>query len=370
MKILYVTTVSNTVNAFLIPHIKMLFNQGHHVDVAFNIVQDVDSRLIDLGCKVHKLEFERSPMKKQNYSAYKKLKKIISDEEYDIVHTHTPVASASARLACRKMDNVKVVYTAHGFHFYKGAPILNWILYYPVERLLSRYTDVLITINTEDYERAKGSFNSRTVEYLPGVGLEFRKLIEIDVDKSEKRREIGVPDDSLLILSVGELNKNKNHESIIKAMARLHTNNIYYVICGQGPMESHLKELSNELGIEKRIKFLGYRNDIYDLCSITDIFAFPSFREGLSVALMEAMASGLPIVCSDIRGNSDLIEHNKGGYLLKMNDIENYVSAIQELYKSKKLRSEYGKYNLKRIEKYSIENVLKKLEKIYQNLHV
>ena len=228
MKILYVTTISNTVNAFLIPHIQFLIEQGHQVDVAFNIVQEVNSELIELGCKVHNLQFQRSPLKKQNYIAFKKLKKLIQDEKYDLVHTHTPVASACVRLACKSMKNVKVIYTTHGFHFFKGAPLKNWLLYYPIERWLARYTDVLITISKEDYARAKKSFKAGRVEYIPGVGLDTKRFSKVVVDKLAKRREIGVPEDAFVLLSVGELNKNKNHETVIKAVEKLKNPNQKY----------------------------------------------------------------------------------------------------------------------------------------------
>jgi len=367
MKILYITTISNTVNAFLIPHIKWLIEQGHRVDVAFNIVQEVAPELIELGCEVHNLEFQRSPLNKKNYSAYKKLKMLIQSEKYNLVHTHTPVVSACVRLTCRKIKNVKVFYTAHGFHFYKGAPLINWLVYYPIEKLLSRYTDLLITINKEDYNRAKKSFRAGKVEYVPGVGIDTKKISQIVVNRSEKRKALGLSENAFLVLSVGELNKNKNHEIIIRTIARLNNPNIYYVICGRGVLADYLKDLIKKLDLEKQVKLMGYRTDIAEICKVTDIFAFPSFREGLSVALMEAMACGLPIVCSDIRGNRDLIENEKDGYLVRPENIEGFTNAFEKLYRSEKLREKFGKKNLDAVKKYSLDNVLPKLQNIYHN---
>lgn len=365
MKILYVTTISNTVNAFLIPHIKMLINQGNQVDVAFNIVQEVNPELIALGCKVYNLEFQRSPLKINNYTAYKKLKNLILSENYDLVHTHTPVASACVRLACRKLNNIKVFYTAHGFHFFKGAPLLNWIIYYPVERWLARYTDVLITINKEDYTRAKKSFKAGRVEYVPGVGIDIEKFQKKDIDYEEKRKSIGATNSDFIVLSVGELNKNKNHKVIIKAIAELKNEKIKYVICGQGYLENKLKKLAQEYKVSKQIVFLGYRKDILELMKVADLFAFPSFREGLSVSLMEAMASGLPVVCSHIRGNSDLIESDTGGILVKANYVKGFAKAINKVISSNHLRNKFSSNNLKSINKYTIENVISRLNKIY-----
>lgn len=366
MKILYVTTISNTVNAFLIPHIKLLVEQGHQVDVAFNIVQEAGSELVELGCKIYNIEFQRSPLDRRNYLAYKKLKQLIQDEGYDVVHTHTPVASVCVRLACRKMKNVKVIYTAHGFHFFKGAPLVNWLAYYPIERYLAKYTDVLITINREDYERAKGSFRAGKVIYIPGVGLDTQGFNEVIVDKPSKRKEIGVPEDAIVILSVGELNKNKNHETVIRAVARLNNPAIYYVICGQGLLENDLRNLSKELGQEDRVKLLGYRRDIAEICKVVDIFAFPSLREGLPVALMEAIASGLPIVCSKIRGNLDLNHDEKGGYLVNPKDVEGFAQAINFLASDEALRKRIGLSNLELIRNFDSRHVNARIKQIYK----
>jgi len=366
LKVLYATTVSGTIGAFLVPHINMLLDSGYQVDIACNVESPINSQLLERGCRIFNIEFQRSPLEKRNFLAYKKLKKLIKSEGYDIVHTHTPIASACVRLACRNLAEVKVIYTAHGFHFFKGASFKNWLIYYPIERYLAKYTDVLITINKEDYERAKKSFEVRRVEYVPGVGLDTKKFSAVVVDKIHKREELGVPKDAVVILSVGELNKNKNHEVIIRAVAKLNNSDIYYVICGRGPLENRLKELSKELGLENHVKLLGDRRDIAEICKVVDIFAFPSFREGLSLALMEAMASGLPVVCSNIRGNTDLIENGKGGYLISPNDIDGYSRAIEEISQCNLIVD--NQINMKNIKKFNVDNVKEKLKGIYDSL--
>lgn len=367
MKILYVTTISNTVNAFLIPHIKMLIDEGHQVDVAFNIEQEIKPEIYEMGCKIHQLPLQRSPLKKDNFRAYKILKKIIISEGYDLVHTHTPIASAIVRLVCRSLNNVRVFYTAHGFHFFKGAPIVNWFIYYPVEKWLARYTDTLITINKEDYSRAKRKFKAKRVEYVPGVGIDLKKFNTVKVDRDLKRSQLGLPKEAFVVLSVGELNKNKNHEVIIRAIAKIDNPDIHYIVCGEGPLKGYLIDLSEDLGIKNRVHLLGFRKDIAEICKVSDLFTFPSYREGLSVALMEAMANGLPVVCSDIRGNSDLIEDGKGGYLVEPSDVEGFAKYIKELIEDSRLKSELGGFNLEKIEHYSIENVLCEMEEIYFN---
>lgn len=367
MKILYITTISNTVNAFLIPHIKFLIEQGNQVDLAFNIEQKVKSEIIEMGCKIYELPLQRFPLSTGNFSAYKMLKEIIVQERYDLVHTHTPVASAIVRLVCKGLSNVKVFYTAHGFHFYNGAPLINWLVYYPVERWLSKYTDVLITINKEDYERAKSKFKSKKIEYIPGVGIDIEKFHNLTINKVLKKKEIGIPIESFVLLSVGELNKNKNHEVIIKALAEISDKNVHYVICGEGLLKKHLINISIELGVENQVHLLGFRKDIIEICKTSDLFVFPSHREGLSVALMEAMACDLPIVCSKIRGNSDLVIDGKGGYLVRPNDIEEISLKIMRLINSQDLKKDFELFNRNMIIKYSLSNVIKLLKLIYKD---
>lgn len=365
MKILYVTTISNTVNAFLIPHIKLLIEQGHQVDVAFNIVQEVEPELIKLGCTIHDIEFQRSPLDKRNYTAYKKLKRLIQIEEYDVVHTHTPIASVCTRLACKANKDVKVIYTAHGFHFYKGAPLINWLTYYPIEYCLAKYTDLLITINQEDYTRAKNSFNAKRVEYVPGVGLDIQKYEGPSL--VDKRKELGLPQDAIVLLSVGELNKNKNHEVIIRAMEKINNSNLILVICGQGILEESLKKLIFKLGLEKQVKLLGFRKDIKEICNASDIFVFPSYREGLSVALMEAMASGLPVICSKIRGNVDLNQNEQGGCLVNPGDVNGFAEAIISLSLDEQIRKQKGNNNQKLIRNFESKHVNEKMRSIYMD---
>lgn len=366
MKILYITTISNTVNAFLIPHIRMLINEGHQVDVAFNIEQEVESEVTNMGCKVYALKFKRSPLSVDNYKAYKKLKKIIQLEKYELVHTHTPVASLCTRLACKGINDVKVFYTAHGFHFFKGAPIANWLLYYCVERWLARYTDVLITINNEDYERAKNSFKAGRVEYIPGVGIDINDITKLESEETTKLKELDTLQNVFILLSVGELNKNKNHETVIKALSKLNNSQIHYLICGQGPSETHLRNLIKELNLEKQVHLLGYRSDIAKICKASDIFIFPSFREGLSVSLMEAMATGLPVVCSNIRGNTDLIIDKKGGYLVRPDDVDGFANAISALIVDGEIRKAMTTFNLETVKKFELKNVTKELNRVYK----
>lgn len=365
MKILYVATISNTVNAFLIPHIKVLIDEGHQVDVAFNIEQEVKPEIFEMGCKVYELPLQRAPLKRDNYRAYRMLKDIIISEGYDLVHTHTPVASVIVRLACRKLSNLKVFYTAHGFHFFKGAPIRNWLIYYPIEKWLSKYTDTIITINKEDYDRAKSKFEAKRVEYIPGVGIELEKFNKVEIDRSLKRNELGLPTEAFVVLSVGELNKNKNHEVIINAIHRLNDTNIHYVICGEGPLEEYLRKLSKEFGIENQVHLLGFRTDIPEICKTSDVFAFPSYREGLGLAALEAMACGLPLVTSNIHGIVDYSVNGKTGYLCSPSDADSFINNINTLYIDLDKRNLMAANNIDSVKKFNLHNVLNLMEQIY-----
>ena len=302
------------------------------------------------------IPFERFPIKRKNIQAYKLLKKIIEEEHFDIIHCHTPVGAMLARLAAKDVRNngTKVIYTAHGFHFYTGAPLINWILYYPVERWLAHYTDVLITINKEDYERAK-KFKVRQVEYIPGVGIDVEKFYPNPCDRDKKRQELGINSDDIVLLSVGELNENKNHRLIIELLPYL-KNNVFYVICGKGPLMEEYINLANKLGIQKRLKLMGYVNDTPNYYRIADLFVFPSKREGLPVSIMEAMASGLPIIATDIRGSRDLLG-DSSNVLFSLDDDRDYI--IKSINKLLKNRADVSKENVDRAKMYNNQVIIK-----------
>lgn len=367
MKILYVTTISNTVNAFLTPHIKMLIEEGHEVHCAFNIVQEVNEELNNLGCKIHNIEFQRSPLRKENIKAYKKLKKLIQQEKYDLVHTHTPVASACVRLACKNFNNIKVIYTAHGFHFYKGAPIQNWLIYYPIEKWLSKYTDCLITINNEDYKIAKEKFKAKHVEMVNGVGIDTTKFTPQTLDKKiQLRKEYGYSEKDFILIFVGELNHNKHQDLLINVVFKLKSKipNFKLLLVGRGDMFEKYTQLVSDLGLEKNVYFLGYRNDVPNLMLISDIAVSSSRREGLPVNVMEAMATGLPLIVTNCRGNRDLVIDNKNGYVV-YDDVETFADKVELLYFSREKREQFAQASLSLIKKFSLNNILEDLKNLY-----
>lgn len=368
-KVLFVAhVVKRHFMLFHIPYVKWFKENGYETHVcANNDYENKEDCDIPYCDKYYDLPFQRSPFSFKNITAYRELKKLIDENDYEIIHCHTPVGGVLARLAARKArkKGTKVIYTAHGFHFFKGAPIINWMLFYPVEKFCARFTDVIITINQEDYKRAQ-KFKANEVVYVPGVGIDTKKFNGLNVHRNEKRKELDLPDDAFVVLSVGELNKNKNHEIIIKAIAKLNNPNVHYVICGQGILEGYLKNLINKLGLEKQIKLLGFRIDIAEISKVSDVFAFPSFREGLSLSLMEAMAVGLPVVCSNIRGNSDLIKNGKNGFLHKTRDVDCFGKSIQRLMNDIELRKKIIEINIEEIKKYDKDVVKDMMKEIYK----
>lgn len=310
----------------------------------------------------------RSPFAiKDNYRAYKTLNKMIKENNIKIIHCNTPVGGLIGRLSGKKCNIKKVVYQAHGFHFYKGAPIKNRILYYPIERLLAHWTDAIITINKEDFEAAKKFRlrNNGKVYYVHGVGVNTAEFKRNENIRQEKRRELNMADDDIIILSVGELNANKNNKVIIEAMSKLKNKKIHYFLCGTGDLKEQMMMQAENCGISENIHFLGFRSDVKELYSAADIFVMPSLREGLSRSLMEAMSAGLPCVVSKIRGNVDLIENGKGGFLFKPDNVQDIAEKIKMISENEDMRIEMGKYNEKIIIPYDIKNVKEEIRGVY-----
>lgn len=369
MRILYVTTISLTMNSFFKPHIEMLVNEGNQVDLACNSKDlPLDPLYTELECRSHQIDFSRSPLSRSNIKAYAQLKELIKREKYDIVHCHTPNASVITRLVCksfRRDMGLKVFYTAHGFHFFRGAPLLNWLVYYPIERLCSRWTDKLITINEEDYSLAKRRFHAKEVYHVPGVGIDFSRFENVQVDKAAKRREIGVPEDAFLLLSVGELNENKNHQIIIRALAKLGESQIHYAIAGMGDKYESLSELAKELGVSDQVHLLGYRKDVPELNYSADAFCFPSYREGLGLAAIEAMACGLPVITSNIHGINDYSVSGVTGYKYAPGDVEGFADGIRKCVRNDIDVSVVLAENRKRAKQYDLSLVMKRMRDIY-----
>lgn len=362
-KILVICTTDSMVWNFLVPHIKELEKRGYYVECACSETGSFYNDLIEkCNIKMNKMPFKRTPYSIKNYIGYKKVCRLIKDKKFDTIFCHEPVGGAIGRFAGHKMK-CKVIYMAHGFHFYKGASKTRK-LYYFVERKLSKYTDILITINQEDYE-ASLSFNAKECLKINGVGIDTSKFI-YNPNPSYLRKELNLSDESIIFLSVGELIKRKNHISFIKAIAHIDNPNIIYVIAGTGKLSSYLKRFIIKNRLEKRVFLLGYRTDINMLCNASDVFAIPSIHEGLSVALMEAMACGKPVIASNIRGNVDLINDRQGGFLVSTFDIEQYVESIKKLVYNTELRKKFGKFNKAKIQGFDLTQIKRDLLNVFE----
>lgn len=315
---------------------------------------------------VYDVEMSRNPISFNNIVSYKKIKKIINSVKFDLVHCQSPVGGVLTRLASlrARKDGTKLIYTAHGFHFYKGAPLLNWLIYYPLEMFLSRYTDVLITINREDFKNAT-HFYSRKLLYIPGVGVNTKKFQLTDVNFEKKRLELGFSINEFIILSVGELNDNKNHKVIIKALSQIKNSKIHYIICGIGKNREYLTKYTKKLNMNKQVHFLGYRSDIDELCKISNLFVFPSRREGLGLACLEAMASGLPILTSNIHGIKDYSSNGITGFSYSPDDADGFAEGIKYLYENPEMNERFGNYNKQFVEIFSREIVDKIMKRLY-----
>lgn len=367
-KILITASVQSHVSQFLISHIMLLKQMGYEVHVAAgNDLHDKPGRELKAPDKVIELPFTRSPISLGNLRAYKQLKQIIKKENYNIVHCNTPACSVITRLAARKArkNGTRVFYTAHGFHFYKSAPLMNWLLYYTAEKIVAPLTDVLLTMNAEDYEISK-RMGAKKCVYIPGVGVDVEKYSNVEVDRDKKRKELGVPEDAFFTISVGELIKRKNHSSAIRALAELKEYNIFHMICGTGMIEAELRDEVKRYSLEDRVLFGGYRKDLTEIYKSADFMIFPTYQEGLPCAVMEAMSAELPVICSAIRGNIDLIHNEKGGLHINPKDYKTIKEAIVRMIEKPDERTEFAKYSRNFINKFKVESVLEQLRKLYE----
>lgn len=365
-KVLFTSHTANF-SKFNRPFMRWFKNLGyevHYASAGEEIVEDCD--------KHFKVCFNRSPFSMVNIKAYSQLKDIIDRENYDIIHCHSPVGGVITRLAAKRArkQGTKVLYTSHGFHFYKGAPLINWLLYYPVEKYLSKYTDCLITINEEDFILAKSKFKAKKVEKINGVGVDLNKFTPVSIEeKLTLRNQHGFSEDDFILICVAEFTKNKNHRFIIKSIAQLNKNitNVKVVFVGKGAMLTKAKKLAAQLGLTKVIYFLGYRNDVNKLLKMSDISVSASIREGLGLDVIEGMACGLPVVVNKNRGHKETVINNTNGYLYSLDSKDQFIKYILELYNNESKRVEIGKYNVQDVKKFSLENAIKNMALIYKN---
>lgn len=380
-KVLVNASVASMLDLFNRENFKILQEAGCQVEVAANFsfgnitspkrVAQFCRELEEMGIAVYDVPIPRKVTDIPNIlRSYQMLKRLCDQNNYCLIHTQSPIGGAVCRMAVAKSrkesqdERTRVIYTAHGFHFYHGAPLHRWLLFYPIEKWLSAYTDTLITINMEDYRQAM-KFSASRVCWLPGIGIHLEDFYPDAKKRDRLRQRFGFRKRDFVVLSVGQLSKRKNQEIIIRAMGLLKDMDIRYVIVGLGEQGTNYRKLIKKLGLERNVFLVGYRDDVQDLLQMADCFAFPSLQEGLPVALMEAMAAGVPVVCSQIRGNCDLIRDGVEGRILKPHDKVGFAHAMLEIMEHPQLADKYRKHAWERVCACSAERVNDRMRKIY-----
>ena len=369
-KVLFVASVAKKhILQFHVPYLRWFKEQGYTVHVcAGNDFEKGDKVEIPYCDKYFQIPFYRSPFATRNLTSYKELKKLVEQNRYDIVHCHTPVAAAIARMSLRKerKKGTYMLYTAHGFHFYKGAPKASK-LYYMIEKMLVKHTDGLITINEEDYAAAvKFSKNKKCRVYkIHSIGGDFTAVENPSRTREEMRKEFGIPEKAFLVMSNSEINENKNITTSIRAVAA--NKDVYLLVCGSGKLLEECKELAKELSAQDRIKFAGYRFDAKELLNCADAFIFPSYREGLGMAAIEAMAAGLPLIVSDNRGTREYAVQGENALICKAEDLTGFTKAIELLSKDKELCEKLGNNGREKSGQYRLSNAVAEMAEIYND---
>lgn len=372
-KVLIITTISGFLPQFEMNDVKILQEYGYEVHYASNFDNPVyycnKKSLKEQGIKLHQIDIMKSPVAiSSNRKAFNQIRRIIDKEHIQMIHCHNPMGAVVARYAASASKTKPyVIYTAHGFHFYKGAPLKNWLFYYTAEKLLAHKTDMIITINKEDYERAK-KFNLKKngcVKHIHGVGVDVERFKARPTEQSALRKELGIPEKAFHIVTAAELNDNKNQKVIIEAIAKLGRDDIFYSICGEGGNEQKLNELVQELQLENRVRLLGFRKDMEDILQTADCFAFPSIREGLGIAAIEALATEVPLIVADNRGTREYTINGQNGLVCGADQVDSFAKAIEKLYSDTKYRKKLASHCRDMAEQFGIRAVEKAMQEIY-----
>lgn len=370
MKVLLTATVQSHICQFHKPLVEVLHAHGCEVHVAArDNLAEKNGLKLDFVEKVYDVPFARSPKSPDNLKAYKQLKEIIDSEHYDVIHCNTPMGGIVTRLAARKARKygTKVIYTAHGFHFYKGAPKKNWVVFYPIEKLFSRLTDTLVTITHEDYNLASRKFNCQ-VAHIHGVGVNEKRYFPVSRDEQLAiRRELGFTETQKILLCIGELLPNKNQTMAIRMMrtvARKYPDAVL-LLAGNGPEKEHLEGEIAACGMQNHVVMLGYCTCLEKYQRIADVLVACSKREGLPLNLVEAMLTGNPVVATVNRGHRELICDGENGYLVPYGDSERMANRCLTLLEDEKLYRQIAEGALETSHHYGAETVKAELEQLY-----
>lgn len=375
MKVLLVATVQSHICQFHKPLVKMLHEHGCEVHVAArNNLAEKNGLKLDFADQVFDVPFERSPFSKRNLTAYKQLKQIIDAGNYDVVHTNTPVGGIVGRLAARKArkNGCQVFYTAHGFHFFQGGPKKSWLIYYPIEKFMCRYTDELITITEEDFQLAQKKFPV-SVSHIHGIGANSSKYHPISVDvRAALRSELGFAQDQKIIVCTGELNPNKNQITAIHAIEQVvkEVPKALLLLAGNGATHDELQAAINAAGLQSNAVLLGYHTDLEKYVEVSDLILSCSKREGLPLNIIEGMLCKKPVIASINRGHKELIQNGKNGYIVNAADIDGFAAKMIELLQDNVLSNAFGEAGFAFAQAYTDHAVQLELEQIYNKRNI
>ena len=378
MKALIVSSVYGFLAKFERQNVELLEAMNIEVHYASNpqniVYEDSEDILDELGVKFKEIPITQSVTDiRANLKAVMILRKLIKTEHFDIIHCHTPIGGMVARLACLGLKDVYVIYTAHGFHFYNGASKLRNSIYYFAELCMSRFTDAIVTINHEDENAAK-TMRADAVYRIPGEGVDSEYYCLTDEEeKLEERNKLGIKNDDFFVISVGEVRKNKNQKKIIETIRYIKKHNmngfnIVYGIIGSGKQERELKKYVKKYNLESNVIFYGYEVDIRRFLRAADVMIFPSIREGLGMAPLEAMFTGLPVIASSNRGSKEYIRDKKNGILVCEDTVDAYARAIQEMYSYKQEHRKYNRENIREsVTSFEKSESKKVMRKVYED---
>ena len=366
-RLLYIATSDIHLATFHKPYLKWLVDNGVQVDI---VVENRGNIKFEGITNTFYLDFPRSITNKKLISSYKSLKKIIDNGNYNIIHCHTPIPSMLTRLAAKdaRAKGAKVLYTAHGFHFYKGAPISRWLVYYTAEYVLSKFTDAIITINKEDFNYVNNKMLHKDSFHIKGIGVDSSRFKPLNQEeKKAKRIELGISPDKFVLLYVAEFIPRKNHEFVIRTLQPLQKTipNLEVLFAGKGELLDEMKLLAKELNVENSIQFLGFRNDVHLLSAIADIGISSSKHEGLGLGLTEEMFCKVPIIASYDRGHKEMVIQGVNGYMFQQGDSEEFIEYVNNLYQNEELRSKMGEKAFEKAQEFEIKNSLLAMKNIY-----
>lgn len=367
-KILIVATSDIHLQVFHIPYLELLRKMGCVIDVAIEVR---GNGLVPFTDRVYNFPFKRTLFTFKLFKAYWNLKKLIDSGNYDVIHCHTPIPAALTRLASRgvRKKGTRLIYTAHGFHFYKGGPLLSWLVYYPIEKYLSKLTDAIITINKEDYDVALNKFNANQTYYMKGIGVNPSKFnSDLFREKNQLRASLSYSEQDFILIYVANFIDRKNHVFILKSLIRIKNliPNIKVLFAGSGILLEKMKEFTRLNNIEGYVNFLGFRNDVDKLLAISDVSISASKHEGLGLALAEAMFSGIPVVATRDRGHQEMIENNFNGFLFEHGNQQQFIDCIMKLYTDRELNNKFIQRSLIKVEQFSISNSLNFMDEVYR----